>query len=97
MNFIKRTYREWYDKYKGSLRAILKVKPGKEDLLKQELRDICRRVNAVDTSLAKFYIPAVTSHTEQILSNPHIDIEHGFRPAKSDVSTPSMPSAMNNA
>lgn len=60
---------EWTDRYKGGLRAILKVKPGQEELLKKELREICQRINAVDTTISRFYIPKTVSHMEHVLGN----------------------------
>lgn len=58
---------EWHDIYRGNLKVILKVKPGKENLLKKELADICQRINLVDTAASKCYITGVTSHAEHIL------------------------------
>lgn len=65
----------WYDKYVGGLTAVLKVKPGQQELLKKELREICQRINSVDTTAAKFYIPLVSSHAEHILTDSHYDTE----------------------
>lgn len=64
---------DWYDKYIGGLTAILKVKPGQQELLKKELREICQRINSVDTTAARFYIPMVTSHAEHILADSYYD------------------------
>ncbi len=67
------------DKYKGSMKAIIKVKPGKENELRAELRDICRRINAVDTTAPRFYLPIVMSHAEHVLINPDVDWESDFK------------------
>lgn len=45
------------------------MKPGKEELLKKELREICQRINAVDTTISRFYIPKVVSHMEHVLAD----------------------------
>ncbi len=63
-------------KYSGSLRVGIKVKPGKEEELRDELRDICRRINAMDTTGWKFHLPGVMSHTEHILTDT--DVEWGW-------------------
>ena len=55
--------------YMGMLRAMFKVKPGKEAALREELRDICRRINASDSTEWKFYLPEVYSHAEHILTD----------------------------
>ncbi|MDE6023496.1 MAG: ABC transporter permease, partial [Muribaculaceae bacterium] len=60
-------------KYTGAVKAIIKVKPGKENQLREELRDICRRINSVDTTAARFYLPIVISHAEHVLINPEVD------------------------
>lgn len=62
------TYHDWHEKYSGGLRAIVKVKPGKAEELKKELKEIVDRINSVDTTIAKFYIPSVISHTEQVVT-----------------------------
>lgn len=59
----------WHSKYMGKYKAILKVKPGKADEVREDLREICRRINLVDTAAAKFYIPFARSHTERVLYN----------------------------
>ncbi len=64
---------EWPRQYMGPLRAMIKVKPGKENELRDYLRDVCRRINAVDTTAPKFYLPVVMSHAEHVLGEPKID------------------------
>lgn len=66
--FGNTTTREWHEIYRGDLKVIIKVKPGEGDLLRQEIMDICRRINAVDTTVSKFIIPQVPSHAEHILA-----------------------------
>lgn len=65
----------WNDKrrYFGNLKATFKVKEGKEDAFREELRDICRRINAMDTTEDKFYLPGVMSHAEHVLTDTNID------------------------
>ncbi|MDE5841228.1 MAG: ABC transporter permease, partial [Muribaculaceae bacterium] len=60
-------------KYMGPYRAIIKVKPGKENEFRNHLRDVCQRINSVDTTAPKFHIPIVKSHAEHVLVNPQID------------------------
>ncbi|MDE6340948.1 MAG: ABC transporter permease [Muribaculaceae bacterium] len=64
---------EWPRQYMGPLKAIIKVKPGKETELREYLRDVCRRINAVDTTAPKLYLPTVMSHSEHVLAEPKID------------------------
>ncbi len=59
--------------YMGGLRPAIKVKPGKEAALRDELRDICRRINAMDTTDFTFYLPEVFSHAEHILTDTSVD------------------------
>lgn len=66
----------WHSKYMGIYKAILKVKPGKADELREELREICRRINLVDTAAAKFYIPLARSHTERVLYSDDFKVDH---------------------
>lgn len=63
----------WIEKYMGNLKAIVKVKPGKDDELRSDINEICRRINLVDTTSAKFYVPFVRSHAEHVLSDARID------------------------
>lgn len=60
-------------RYTGILRVAVKVKPGKEEDLRDELRDICRRINSMDTTGWKFHIPGVMSHAEHVLTDTSID------------------------
>lgn len=59
--------------YLGSFMAVLKVKPGKENALREELRDICRRINAADTTEWTLHMPEVFNHTEHILTDTSVD------------------------
>ncbi len=60
-------------RYSGGLRVGIKVKPGKEEELRDELRDICRRINAMDTTGWQFHLPGVMSHAEHILTDNDIN------------------------
>ena len=60
-------------RYFGNLRAIVKVKPGQDEAFRDELRDVVRRINAMDTTGWKFYLPGVMSHAEHVLTNTDID------------------------
>lgn len=64
---VTNTGNYWHSKYMGNYKAIMKVKPGKVDELREDIRKICRRINLVDTAAAKFYIPIVRSHAERVL------------------------------
>ncbi len=59
--------------YLGALKAAIKVLPGKEAALRDELRDICRRINAMDTTDMTFYLPGVMSHAEHVLTDTNIE------------------------
>lgn len=61
-------------KYLGSLRPAFKLKPGKDAQFREELRDICRRINAMDTTEWTLYIPGVVTHAEHILTDTEVDI-----------------------
>ncbi|MDE5749838.1 MAG: ABC transporter permease, partial [Duncaniella sp.] len=63
----------WPRNLGGSLKAILHVKPGQEQKLRDELTDLCRRVNTTDTTGVQFYIPLVNNHKEHILTEASID------------------------
>ncbi|MDE5813586.1 MAG: ABC transporter permease [Muribaculaceae bacterium] len=63
----------WHAKYMGNFKAIIKAKSGKGDELRKSINEICRRINLVDTTAAKFYIPFIRSHTEHVLSENRID------------------------
>lgn len=65
----------WHAKYMGNFKAIIKAKPGKGNEVRESIDEICRRINLVDTTIAKFYIPFVRSHTEHVLSENRIDYE----------------------
>lgn len=65
---------EWPRQYMGPLKAIIKVKPGKENELREYLNDVCRRINAIDTAAPKFSLPMVMSHAEHVLAEPKIDM-----------------------
>lgn len=60
-------------KYSGGLQAVIKVKPGKEGELRNELRDICRRINAVDTTGWQFHLPGVMTHAEHVLTDTNVE------------------------
>lgn len=60
-------------RYFGGLKAIIKAKPGKEEELRDELRDICHRINAMDTTDMTFHLPGVMSHKEHILTDTSVD------------------------
>lgn len=70
-------YPGWPNELAGSLRLIIKVKQGKKDQLADELTDICRRVNAIDTTAAKIYIQAIEGHREHVLADNDHEIEEG--------------------
>lgn len=69
----KNGYQEGIRGYMGSLRAAIKVKPGKEKALRDELRDICRRINTMDTTEWTFYLPEVYNHAEHILTDTNAE------------------------
>lgn len=58
----------------GSIRPAFIVKPGKDAQFREELRDICRRINAMDTTEWTLYIPGVVTHAEHILTDTEVDI-----------------------
>ena len=66
-------YNEGRRIYLGPLRATFKVKEGKEDALREELRDVCRRINAMDTLQEVFYLPGVMSHAEHVLTDTNVE------------------------
>lgn len=68
-------YGEGLRRYTGGLRAAIKVKPGKEGALRDELRDICRRINAMDTTGWHFYLPDVTTHAENVLTDTELKFD----------------------
>ena len=53
----------------GTLEVMVKVKPGKEKLLRNELEEICRRINAIDSTSPKLRIPFIETHTEHVFSS----------------------------
>ncbi|MDE6511860.1 MAG: ABC transporter permease [Muribaculaceae bacterium] len=69
-------YNEGHRIYLGPLRAIFKVREGKEEAFREELRDICRRINAMDTTQEVFYLPGVMTHAEHVLTDT--DVEWGW-------------------
>lgn len=71
--FPRDGYQQGPRRYLGSLRGAIKVKPGKEDALRDELRDICRRINAMDTTETVFHLPGVMSHAEHVLTDTRIE------------------------
>ena len=69
---------EWPDKLLGSLRIMIKTKPGMKDALRDEILDITRRINSTDTTAAKFYINSLDTHMSHVLSdNGLYDSENG--------------------
>lgn len=60
-------------RYFGNLRAAVKVKPGQDAAFRDELRDVVRRINAMDTTGWKFYLPGVMSHAEHVLTDTDLD------------------------
>ncbi len=60
-------------RYLGSLKAAIKVKQGKEDDLREELRDICRRINAMDPRDWNFFLPGVATHAEHVLTDTNVE------------------------
>ncbi|MDE6380141.1 MAG: ABC transporter permease [Muribaculaceae bacterium] len=66
-------YNEGSRRYLGRLRATFKVKEGKEEAFRDELRDICRRINAMDTTQEVFYLPGVMSHAEHVLTDTNVE------------------------
>ncbi|MDE6018455.1 MAG: ABC transporter permease [Muribaculaceae bacterium] len=62
-------------KYCGSLRAIFKVKPGKEAAFRDELREMTQRINTIDTTDYNFYLPGVSNHYEHVLTDTDIDFD----------------------
>lgn len=72
--FLPYSQRAYYNnqeglrRYLGSLKATIKVKEGKENAFRDELRDLCRRINAMDTTQESFYLPVVMSHAEHVLT-----------------------------
>lgn len=74
---IRNTGNDWHSKYMGMYKAIIKVKPGKADEVREDLREICRRINLVDTAAAKFYIPLARSHAERVLYNDDFVMKSG--------------------
>lgn len=67
------SYADDFRRYFGPLKTVIKVKPGKEAALREELRDICRRINAIDTTGHTLYLPGVANHAEHVLTDTSID------------------------
>lgn len=61
-------------RYLGSLRPAFILKPGKDAQFRGELRDICRRINAMDTTEWTLYIPGVVTHAEHVLTDTDVDV-----------------------
>lgn len=61
------------EQYGGSLKAIIKTKPGQEKEIRRELNDICRRINAIDTAAPKMYLPDMPTHAEHVLLDRKIN------------------------
>lgn len=68
-------YGDWPEGLAGGLAVTVKVKPGKKDQLIKELTDICRRINAIDTTAGKVYIPQIETHREHVLSDHDYEID----------------------
>lgn len=66
-------YNDGLRRYLGSLKVTFKAKDGQENSLRDELRDICRRINAMDTTQQTFYLPGVMSHTEHVLTDTNVE------------------------
>lgn len=66
-------HQEWPYAMSGSLQAVFRVKPGQEARFRDEIREICRRINSVDTAGNIFYIPNVMNHSEHIFLDNDID------------------------
>lgn len=67
-------HREWPDAMRGGLQAVFRIKPGQESRFREEIREICRRINSADTAGNRFYIPNVMNHSEHLfLDNKDID------------------------
>lgn len=67
------TTSKWPQNLGGSLNVMLHVKPGQEQKLRDEISDLCRRINLVDTAAMEFYLPLVVNHKEHILADPQVD------------------------
>lgn len=61
--------------YAGPLRAVIKTKPGKVKEIRRELSDICRRINAIDTTSSKIYLSDVQDHAERVLLNREVNYD----------------------
>lgn len=70
-------YGEWPQELGGALSLAIKAKPGKKKQIINELSDVCRRINAIDTAAAKVYIPYLQTHLEHVLEDSDYDIEEG--------------------
>lgn len=75
-------YQDGLRTYLGPLRVAFKVKPGKEEALREELRDICRRINAMDTTDQTFHLPGISNHMEHVLTET--DVEFDWDPDSPD-------------
>lgn len=66
-------YQDKLRSYLGPLRVAFKVKPGKEGALREELRDICRKINAMDTTEYNFYLPGISNHMEHVITDTNVE------------------------
>ena len=67
-------YQNGLRRYLGNLRATFIVKEGQEETLREELRDVCRRINAMDTTTQEvFYLPGVMTHFEHVLTDTNVE------------------------
>lgn len=73
LSIKKENNRENLQDYFGSLRVAIKVKPNKGNELRNELREICQRLNSMDTTDYNIYFPGVTSHAEHILTDTKVE------------------------
>ena len=68
-------YQDEMRSYLGPLNVAFKVKPGKEEALREELRDISRRINAMDTTDYNFYLPGISNHMEHVLTDTNVEFD----------------------
>lgn len=70
-------YGDWPQGLGGHLSLTIKAKPGKKAQIINELTDVCRRINAIDTAAPKVYIPYIQTHLEHVLADTDYEIEEG--------------------
>lgn len=68
-------YSGWPNELAGSLNLVIKVKPGKKAQLAEELTDLCRRINAIDTAAPKVHIGMIESHLQHVLADHKYEIK----------------------